>query len=278
MFQSINRFLTRCPLHLNEMGFARELWGIRYRYLQYREQWDDHCRRARSVILDAVARCTQRRTAVVFGSGWLHDVPIAQLAASFKKVILVDLMHPFSVRWFVTRYRNVETREADVSEVLVNVWNAVEKRETILPVSRPTMFLEDSEVDLVVSLNLLSQLPVMPSWYLNKYAKYPESQVDLFNRQVVEAHLDYLRRLPGVVCLICDIELITRSPTKDEVARRSTLYGASMPWDAVEEWEWALVPREPREPYHGKYLRVIGVPDVNRRGHVPAVMLPLSVR
>jgi hypothetical protein len=263
MLQRINRFLTRCPLHLREMGFVREVWGIRRRYLQFREHWDEHCRRARAVILAAAARCPQRRTAVVLGSGWLHDVPVAELSAMFQKVVLVDLIHPFSVRWSLRRYRNVEARDADVSAVLEETWNAVEKREAVLPVSRPDLFLEDEGIDLVVSLNLLSQLPCMPSWYLKKHGGFPEGQVEAFNRQLVEAHLDYLTHLPGVVCLICDKEIITRTPTQAEVARRSTLYGASLPWTG-EEWEWALVPRSDREPYHGQYLRVVAVPDVNR--------------
>ncbi|MGL4551788.1 MAG: hypothetical protein ACRC33_11425 [Gemmataceae bacterium] len=271
MLQGINRFLTRCPLHLREMGFVRELWGIRGRYLQFREQWDEHCRRARAAVLDAAGRCPQRRTAVVFGSGWLHDVPVVELAGMFKKVLLVDLMHPFSVRWFLGRHRNVEAIDADVSAVLEPAWAAVEKREAVLPVSRPDLFLGADGIDLVVSLNLLSQLPCMPSWYLKKHGSYPEGLVEAFNRQVVEAHLDYLTRLPGVVCLICDVEIITRTPTRAEVARRSTLYGASLPWPAQQEWEWALVPRGDREPYHGQYLRVVAVPDINRRGRPPAI-------
>lgn len=261
MLQGLNRFLTRCPLHLREMGFVRELWGIRGRYLQFREQWDDHCRRARAVVLDAAGRCRRRRTAVVLGSGWLHDVPVAELASNFDKVILVDLMHPFSVRWFLGRYRNVEAREADVSTVLEETWQAVERREAVLPVSRPDLFVGEEGVDLVVSLNILSQLPCMPSWYLKKHGGFGEGQVRAFERQIVEAHIDYLGRLPGVVCLIGDVEIITRTPTRAEVARRSTLYGASLPWRG-EEWEWALVPRSAREPYHGQYLRVVAVPDV----------------
>jgi hypothetical protein len=262
MWQTVNRWLTRCPLHLREMGFVRELWGIRRRYLQFRPEWEEHCHQAKRVILEAVCRCPQQRQAVILGSGWLHDVPLAELSRTFEHVTLVDVLHPFSVRWYVRRhFRNVRVLEADVSGVLYPAWLAVERQEAILPVSRPDLFVEDRQIDLVVSLNLLSQLPCMPSWYLKKVGRFPEAQVELFNRQLVEAHLDYLRRLPGVVCLIGDVEIITRTPAGVEVARRSTLYGADFPY-VGQEWEWRLIPRGDRPPYNSQSLRVLGVPEV----------------
>lgn len=265
MLRQLNQLLTRCPLHLREMGFVREMWGIRKRYLQWRDAWEPHCQRTRAVILAAAGRCPRRRTAVVFGSGWLHDVPIAELCNTFSRVVLVDLFHPFSVRWFVSRWRNASLVTGDVSEVLEPVWRAVEQRADRLPESRPSLFLDDPEVDLVVSLNLLSQLPCMPSWYLRRYASFTEPQIDAFCKQVVEAHRDYLPRLPGVVCLVADVELISRIQLGgEEVSRRSTLYGASFPWPVAESWEWPFVPRSPRPPHHAESLRVVAVPDVKQ--------------
>ncbi|MFQ3652551.1 MAG: hypothetical protein SNJ75_19720 [Gemmataceae bacterium] len=264
MWQMLNRWLTRCPVHLQEMGFDRELWGIRRRYEQFRPEWEAHCAQAKRVILDAVRRCSQHRHAILFGSGWLHDVPLIELSNIFQRVTLVDLLHPFSVRWYVRgRFSNVRLLEADLSGVLLDAWRAVERQESILPVSRPELFLDEPDVDLVVSLNLLSQLPCMPSWYLKKVGRFPEKQVELFNRQLVEAHLDYLGRLPGVVCLIGDVEMITRTPAGAEVARRSTLYGADFPF-CGEEWEWQLIPRADRPPYNSQSLRVIAVPEVKQ--------------
>jgi hypothetical protein len=261
MWQRLNRWLTRCPRYLREMGFDREFWGIRRRYQQFRPEWEAHCVQAEKIILQAAAQCPQHRRVIVIGTGWLHDVPVAELSNMFSSVTLVDLLHPFSVRWHLRRFPNVQLRVADISGVLEATWQAVERGEAVLPVSRPDLFLEEEEVDLVVSLNLLSQLPCMPSWYLKKVGKFPEKQVELFNRQLVEAHLDYLPRLPGVVCLIADFELITRSPAGEEVARRSTLYGNAMPY-AGQEWEWRLIPQGDRPPYNSQSLRVVGVPNI----------------
>src|SRR5262245_48531707 len=230
MFDWLDQLLTWAPLHLQELGHVRELWGIRQRWRDWHAHWSPHCERTKDVIRKAAALCPQRRRAAVFGSGFLHDVPLEELAASFREVVLVDLMHPFSVRWWARRWSNVHLIDADVSEVSLGAWQAVEKRGTPLPVSRPSLFLDDAELDLAVSCNLLSQLPCMPAWYLRKN-RHPEQEVVPFCRQVVEAHIDYLRRLPGVVCVVADTETITVTPAGDEVSRRTTLHGATMPWE-----------------------------------------------
>jgi hypothetical protein len=257
----LDRCLTRCPLHLREMGYPRELFGIRRRWRQWGWAWKSHCDNTRRLILDATARCQQRRKAVVFGSGFLHDVPLAELSGAFGRVVLVDLVHPCSTRWFVKRYGNVELLTADVTDTVESVWLAVERPGTALPVSRPQRFLDDGQVDFVASVNLLSQLPCMPEQYLRRWPVLSTDQIDSFCRQLVEAHLNYLRSLPGIVALIADIESRTMTQIGDEVARRNTLYGASFPFGG-ERWIWPLVPRSARPLHHAEHLVVAGVENV----------------
>ena len=256
----MDRLLTAAPLHLREMGYVRELWGIRQRWNEWRAHWKPHCDRTRAVILQAMARCKQRRKAVILGSGWLHDVPAQELCDAFGRVVFVDLLHPWSVRWRARQWRNAAFVADDISGVALGAWQAVEQRGTPLPVSRPSLFLDDAEVDLVASVNLLSQLPCMPAWYLRQH-RHPEGQIEPFCRQVVEAHLDWLRRLPGVVCLVGDIEAETRTMAGQTVSRRGTLHGAALPWDG-EHWEWRIIPRRDRHPHDAEVLHVVGVPDI----------------
>src|SRR4051812_15117335 len=95
----LDRFLTPVPLHLQEMGYLRELRGIRRRYRQWRWAWEPHCATTRDLIRAAMNRCRRRRKAVLFGTGYLHDVPLEELAAAFGSVVLVDLAHPLPARW-----------------------------------------------------------------------------------------------------------------------------------------------------------------------------------
>jgi hypothetical protein len=252
--------LTPCPRWLREMGYPRELVGIRRRYRRWRWAWEPHCERSRQMIRAAMARCRQGRKAVLLGSGFLHDVPLAELSDSFREVVLVDVVHPLSARWRVRRRRNVHLLAADVSGTAEAVWQAVEHRSD-LPRATPNLFVHDKEVDLVVSLNLLSQLPCMPEQYLLKARTHEAADVSGYCRAVVEAHLDYLRRLPGVVTLITDVEARTISLSGTEVSRRGTLYGAAFPF-AGERWIWPLVPRKRTFPYHAEHLLVAGVADI----------------
>jgi hypothetical protein len=251
---------TPAPPWLREMGYLRELAGIRQRYRAYRRDWEPHCERSRQVIRQAVGRCAARRKAVVLGSGFLHDVPLGELCAAFAEVVLVDLAHPPSVRLRTLHRRNVRLLAADVSGAAHAVWRAVEAR-TPLPRPAPELFLGDAEADLVVSLNLLSQLPCMPEQYVRAARTHPPREIDAFCGDVVSAHLAYLRALPGVVTLISDVEKTTLGPSGAEAARHGTLYGVDFPY-AGERWVWPLVPRRGPFARHAEHLLVAGVVNV----------------
>jgi hypothetical protein len=256
----IETLITPCPRWAREMGYVRELIGIRRRHRQWKSAWEPHCERSRRVIRQAIRRCRQYRKAIILGSGWLLDLPLSELAASFREVILVDLLHPLSTRWRTRLYRNVFLLATDVSGAAESVWRAVEQRSS-LPRAAPTLFIDDTEVDLVVSLNLLSQLPCLPEQYLRQASIHPAEEITAFCTEVVQAHLDYLHRLPGVVTLIADFEAITISTAGAEVARHGTLYGIEFPFGG-ERWTWSLVPRKRSFPYHSEHLVVAGVVDI----------------
>src|SRR5262245_26856021 len=201
-FDWLDRLFTPCPLHLREMGYKRELFGIRPRWRAWGWAWEPHCERTRRMLLASVGRCPRRRKAILFGTGFLHDVPLEEISRSFEKVVLVDLLHPYSVRGKSKRFGNVDLIEADVSETAEAVWQSIEHGSRPLPPSRPHLFLGDDEVDFVASVNLLSQLPCMPEQYLKRWRLHTPEQIDAYCRDAVEAHLAYLKMLPGVVALI----------------------------------------------------------------------------
>ena len=65
-----------------------------------RSEWAEHEANTKAHIVRSVSTLKQRRTAVVLGSGLLRDVPIRELIASFDTVVLVDLVHLASVRFW----------------------------------------------------------------------------------------------------------------------------------------------------------------------------------
>jgi hypothetical protein len=243
------------------MGYLRELLGIQTRYRHCRRAWEPHLERTRNVLRAAAARCPRRRKAVILGAGLLLDVPLAELAAAFREVILVDLIHPLRTRRQGRRFANVRLVAADVSGVAEAVYQVAADPDAPLPRATPTLFLDDAEVDLVGSVNVLSQLPYLPADYLYREGAHSADAIEAFARDVVLAHLDYLQRFAGTVALIGDLERLTLARDGRLVERLTALRGVELPW-AGEEWVWDLAPRPAVHRRYSYQRRVVGIPDL----------------
>jgi hypothetical protein len=257
----LESLLTPCPRPLRDMGYLRELFNIRHCLGWWAEAWEPHLDQSRKLIGSAIERCPQRRKAVILGSGLLLDVPLAELAAAFREVILVDLLHPYFTRRKLRRYPNVSMLSADMTGVVEEVHRVAAQPGAALPRATPNLFLGDTDVDLVASVNLLSQLPCLPVNYLRRIGIHPKGAIDAFARDVVRAHLEYLPRLPGVVTLIADYEATTLSPTGDVLKRTSTVYDVSIPWPGAE-WTWRLIPLTRSAPFTSEWLTVRGIVNI----------------
>lgn len=259
--EALEYLLTPCPRVARKLGYLYEVIAIKARHARCRKAWAPHLERTQAILRAAMNRCSQRRKAVILGSGMLLDVPLAELATGFQQVILVDLVHPLGARWRRRRFANVNALTADVTNTAEALLQAVKNPDEPLPVSRPTLVLEDAEVDFVASVNLLSQLPYLPSEYLRHAGQRSEQEITAFSRQLIRAHLDYLQQLPGVVALITDVEQQTLDRAGAVITRSDTLHGIALPWRG-EEWIWPLAPRPEAHPEHSYQRRVIGVADV----------------
>src|SRR5262245_26326267 len=261
---------TPCTRFARVMGYLREVVGIGKRYRRCKNDWRTHLERSRDVIRQAVARCSTRRKVVVLGSGRLYDVPVEELSAQFECVALVDLIHPLPTRWRCRRLANVELVTADVTSVLEPL-QSVAYSGGILPVSEPTMLVDEAAVDLVISLNIFSQLPIIPCRYLRRWNHFNEDSIERFGRQLMQGHVDYLRSFRAVVGLIADVAFLTVDADERVIKEEDALRGISLPWSG-EEWIWRLAPRGKRGKT-GSYHRVRGVVSRKPRNELS---IPLS--
>lgn len=260
MFEFVRQFLTPCPRAIKAMGFPAEISGIEGRYRRCREHWAEHVERTRSVVLRGAERAEQRRKAIILGGGLLHDVPIEPLSKMFREVILVDVIHPSASRRATSHLPNVTRIEADVTDTLSEAYRVAWDVDKELPRREPTLFLDDPEVDFTASVNLLSQLPCMPTTYLNRQGAHPQHKVDEYARELIRAHFGYLKRQRGKVTLVTDLERLKINLMGQVVERRDLLLG--IPWPTRgEEWEWKLAPCPEADKSHHYYRRVIGIAD-----------------
>ncbi|MCJ2083067.1 hypothetical protein [Methylobacterium sp. J-090] len=218
MLLDLFHFLTTpVPWTHRRRGYLRESILLLSRSRRCRVAWAPHLVQARAVIARACEGLARRRTVVVLGSGLLDDVPLDHLAAYFAEVRLVDAVHPWPTRWAVRTKPNVTLVTADLTEpgaVLVHG--------------------AGPEVDLVISANLLSQLPILPL----DGAGATESSL---GRQIVRAHIDDLTRLRARVCLITDIEQIEEDRDGRVTDRFDLLHEVALP-APDRAWVWDLAP------------------------------------
>ena len=239
IFEWLSYLFTPCPASVRSMGFLASTVEVRARHGRCRRAWASHLDATRKIILDAVGRCERRRKVVVLGGGMVHDIPLRELSEAFETVLLVDVVHPWAARRAALRYRNIRRVTADVTEAMESLRKAFQNPGGELPRSRPMRFIDDPELDLTLSVNLLSQLPHVPDLFLE--GRLDEAEIEAFGRHLVEAHLDYLCRLPGHVALITDTTVRWIDRNEDRVEEWSAICGVELPpADAV--WEWRLAP------------------------------------
>lgn len=207
-----------------------------------RAAWQPHVMRSRALIIEAAECCNSADKALILGSGPLFDVPVAELSWRFREVVLVDILHSWRIRAALRRYPNVRLESLDITGVIKQVHSLAHGGTALeAPEYQPDFFLEDG-YDLVVSANILSQLPLSPVRYVSRQKDQaaPE-QTKEFSRRLVINHLDWLASFGGNVCLMSDLERLYCNG--DDILRREeSLWGVTLPHGG-QEWMWDLAPR-----------------------------------
>ena len=230
------------PRHLRQMGYVRELRALRARRDRCRSDWQSHLEHTRAVILDAAAQCERHRSALVVGSGLLFDIPLEELSRRFENVVLVDIVHAWSVHRRAAGFSNVRVLPLDVTGV-VERCHALARRRSPAPLpQRAVDCLVGEGFDLVASVNVVSQLPVVPNGYMSRRIRsLTEAQTREFSRALVANHLDWLCSFPGVACLVTDLERLCYGDC-GLVSREDSLWGVALP-EGGRDWLWDLAPR-----------------------------------
>ena len=242
-------------------GFLSEAIAIDARYKRCREGWSGHLQSCRSRILEAVGHCSGRNSVVVLGAGAGHDLPLEQLSAEFRQVVLVDLVFLRPMRKKAEKLGNVRLVEADVTgffdlspdrrkSFLHSALSGSPQREML---SSPEI---GSGFDLVVSLNLMSQLPVMPLSVARELLKEGQELTSgeerAIARHLLDDHAIWLRDLgTGQLLVICDRWHKTLLEG-EQTAKAHALwdYRLSGQGGVFSEWNWDIAPRPELDDRH----------------------------
>jgi hypothetical protein len=171
----------------------------------------------------------------------------------FREVVLTDVVCLPEVRKKIRNHGNVTFVEQDVSGIAEDLYrNRLQGIHELPEVTASSRWYNNS--DLVVSLNILSQLWVIPRQYaIKELPGLTEDRLDDWCRQIVESHYASLRNLCCNVCLITDYEFVKRDREGTIFSRGSTVSRLELPKPDAS-WLWNIAPTE--ENNHSKELLV----------------------
>ncbi|PIW28828.1 MAG: hypothetical protein COW30_06575 [Rhodospirillales bacterium CG15_BIG_FIL_POST_REV_8_21_14_020_66_15] len=238
----VSHLTTPAPEAAKRLGYLKEQIAIAARHRRLRHAWKEHLERSRRFVLWSAANCPAQDKVTILGSGGLLDVPLGELADDFAEVVLVDILHPPAVRAWAAQYANVYLVDADLTGLVDGL------AEGTVPDEPPEPIFPDADADLVVSLNLLGQLPLIPARHV------PDKQAGAFSEAVQRQHLRALQALPGRVCLITEtVREYVEDGAVDET--EPALGDIRLP-EPDESWTWNLAPAPELERARDLRLRI----------------------
>ena len=238
----IDYLTTPCSPFIRRMGYLNEAIEMRGRSLLHAAAWKPHLDNTRSFILSSAEKCRNRSKAVILGSGLLLDVPLAEISSMFREVVLMDVVCLREVRKQIRTYHNVSFIECDVTNTAEQLYQNGLKGIDDLPESVPSVPGLGQDCGLVVSLNILSQLWVVPRAYASQRMRgLDEYAVDEWCGRIVATHYAYLWSLHCDVCLVADHEFVKRNSEGMVISRGSTVFGLELPRPDAS-WTWNIAP------------------------------------
>jgi len=195
---------TPCSWSARMNGLLAAQIGIRHRARRWRAAWKGHLDACRQFVSESFGPSPADETLTILGSGHLNDFDLEFLQRHFKKITLVDAVHPIEIQI-----------RASISRGRL--------RLIATDLSSPNAEIEDlvSRSSWTISSCLLSQLPLFST----------EPSPTLLAR-----HLTLLQKSPRAI-LITDVAK-RRGPGSDW---QSLLENHPLPHSAAE-WTWLISP------------------------------------
>jgi hypothetical protein len=225
---------------LSKMGYYAYQNGLIYNDLNQDGGWDSHLAFCRSFIMKAVEYYKPSRITVL-GSGWLLDLPLAEILEKTGMIYLVDIVHPPEVIRQAGELEKVVLVEQDITGGLIEeVWNATRKfsffrkLKSLGSIEIPE-FVAAFDPGLVISLNILTQLETRLLEWLKRRSSAGEDELLLFRKRVQEKHIEFLLKNRSV--LISDYAEVVTKKT-GEVNNFPTLFATLPHGQFMEEWNW----------------------------------------
>lgn len=245
ILEALTWLVTPCDGAAKRLGYLGAAIGLQVRARRCRKAWAPHVEQARRAVAESISRSPGRGTALVLGSGLGLEYSLAHLAAEFRQVILVDVVHLPSLRWAIRRHPNVSLLRIDLSGAINGLAslpptaNAGDLEQ--LAIAPPG--LQALTPDWVLSANLLSQLPLLPAaWLENHCPDIDAAAIEAFGRRLMRQHLQWLDGFDASVCLIADAAQTLHDADGQVVEHINLAAPLGLDMQSYTRWEWTLAP------------------------------------
>jgi hypothetical protein len=247
---------------LRRMGYKSDTQGLINRFIAADGAWDGHLQHTREFILKTIAGRSVRNLAV-YGSGWLLDLPLEELASIAERIWLYDIIHPSQVLHRIRKYANVTPHTEDITGgVLLSAYHAVKtykKQRLKTPPEElcQTIFEPGCKPDFSISLNILSQIGEMITNYLQQHVPYSDEEMYQLVFLLQQSHLSLLQ--PGASCLVTDVEEFEYDEANRLKATRSLIRCPLPVGKKSESWEWQFDPLDEYNQGSKTISKVVGM-------------------
>jgi len=225
---------------LYRMGYFSNQSGIMRRYLREEGAWETHLNKTANSILSAISREKPKFVAVL-GSGWLLDIPMQEMLQQGILVKLVDIVHPTRIVHMYRNHKGVEIVECDITNSIQQIWNFCKRSKSIsyqhiIEDIRKSGLSGVLDVDLVLSINILSQLHVLIVDFLESKTELGRSQKNEIISAIQQAHIDLLPA--GRSLLITDCEEESYDENNHLVGVNPRVIAHMDHWQKKDSWQW----------------------------------------
>ena len=258
ILEALEWIITPASLLARRSGLLAGQIAIRHRAQRCRALWHSHLNATRQAIrTHLVQNARPLGCVMVMGSGHLHDCALDDLLRHAEKVILVDIVHPLELYWHLARNKGrIVLVTRDLSFSLKAALRGQKRTEE--PDAAFVELVQKS--DLVISLNLLSQLPIgVHDLWTNQGV--PEDTIEALASNIINAHVALLQQARNSL-LITDrvVRLRGIENGKERIGGwQDLLYGASLPEPATE-WLWTIASPQERGDEYWEERRVTTLP------------------
>lgn len=242
---------------LKNMGFFADQTGIMNRYINEKENWDEHLNKSKSFII----QCLEKRKpgqVVVLGSGWLLDVPMDFLLKNCENIYLIDIRHPEEVMLKYKYNQKIHFIHADITGgAIEKVYQILRKPKNIFEdlqkVNPPGLNL-DLTVDYQISVNVMCQLDILILEYLRSFKYFNNLAFKTLRQNIQSAHIQLLQKTDS--CLITDYEELVFNRTDEMVEKNLMVYSELPEGLLMKEWTWKFDTLMTYYPNRKTYFKV----------------------